>query len=1100
MDPEIIFNDQLMAENLVHNDDEDDTIIEYNDDEDDELHRQPDVDFTKMSRNGKSFLKPGGLVQKMTKYEKDRKKTIQKNKIRFDALGIKSLKNSMFGSIEKDNSESCRVGKRKVGETDNDEDYQPLDDDEGLSSSSDNGEPFDSQVIKDIHMGPGRKTNRCAARLIASQIPREKRTTVDEDTLTLPRRPVTAQVNHLESTPEVSTQPIHLPALHTRPDQLPTSATQPNHLSSPCIVTNSGASIPVLGKKRVRGPTRGKNVEKIRKERGDRIPVTLNRLTKAIEGEYATPLAAALGQQIRVHAPVRNDGWLEIAFGLRESIVTRVGQTFDFGDYNNDVDVRCIIDHKCQTLYSEWKSRLHTHYKSLKENNVSDLKSQILYPCTKDDWEWMIDNLWETDDWKVKSENAMKARGCVKYNHTSGSRSFASRASIIVQGSKPTITKLFEDTHKRHRHGGVWINNTAEEHHATMVSKIAEQSQPSVTHPLSEEQISREVLGKRSVFLKGYGIRKDSTSSSTHFEAPNSEVIVLQQQLVDQRQQLADQGKQLVDQAQSMSTMQTIIQMLAAKNGIDLANIRGLVPSNNAGEDASGVREDKTSLVDYVCSRYYDFDNSHGAVESVSVGEIRVSLRQSLVKLGVGFISKDLKLQVVICDLEVVMRPSVYNYNGGPCYRCLFPTPPPTTACQRCSDSGVLGIDGLVGRRKYKEAAELAAESPQGILRTSDTVAKFQSVPVQAGQTPPLLQYFGTLLTRGKLNAFESLELSRLFVNQNKKNLLENWLAEDKLECSEELGDLVKTMDNDLALKIYIKARVTPKVVTAFAEKREFDKIVIHSKQFLPKLHTLVLTNNQLTNLVEIDPLASLPKLQFLSLLDMEAVSTMERDRSQETGIFKKKPADLMQIFKDVQSKVSAVVLGKEKPVEESNPEYEKLKHYIFELEDHLAQAQKHVYRLVKRHRELGQSLSDFGKAVKLLGTCEGDALGKVFSELGAKSEILSIKLQKECSLESVSMPEVLNGKIMIISSGQLDAITRARPILSAMSEKLYVFEGALGAGRKQHLNQCRLGIVDHDVVQLNNLHRQIIHTEAYIGQSKVESAAAACHSYVTLD
>ncbi|KAF4363466.1 hypothetical protein F8388_016594 [Cannabis sativa] len=98
----------------------------------------------------------------------------------------------------------------------------------------------------------------------------------------------------------------------------------------------------------------------------------------------------------------------------------------------------------------------------------------------------------------------------------------------------------------------------------------------------------------------------------------------------------------------------------------------------------------------------------------------------------------------------------------------------------------------LFAQTKYKEAAELAAESPQGILRTPDTVAKFQSVPVQSGQTPPLLQYFGTLLTRGKLNAFESLELSRLVVNQNKKNLLENWLAEDKLECSEELGDLVK--------------------------------------------------------------------------------------------------------------------------------------------------------------------------------------------------------------------------------------------------------------------------------------------------------------------
>uniref|UniRef100_A0A803NBW5 Clathrin heavy chain n=1 Tax=Chenopodium quinoa TaxID=63459 RepID=A0A803NBW5_CHEQI len=157
----------------------------------------------------------------------------------------------------------------------------------------------------------------------------------------------------------------------------------------------------------------------------------------------------------------------------------------------------------------------------------------------------------------------------------------------------------------------------------------------------------------------------------------------------------------------------------------------------------------------------------------------------------------------------------------------------------------------LFSQTKYKEAAELAAESPQGILRTPDTVAKFQSVPVQSGLTPPLLQYFGTLLTRGKLNAFESLELSRLVVNQNKKNLLENWLAEDKLECTEELGDLVKTVDTDLALKIYIKARATPKVVAAFAERREFDKILIYSKQvgytpdYLFLLQTILRTDPQ---------------------------------------------------------------------------------------------------------------------------------------------------------------------------------------------------------------------------------------------------------------
>lgn len=42
--------------------------------------------------------------------------------------------------------------------------------------------------------------------------------------------------------------------------------------------------------------------------------------------------------------------------------------------------------------------------------------------------------------------------------------------------------------------------------------------------------------------------------------------------------------------------------------------------------------------------------------------------------------------------LKLTLQLTVYNYNGGPCYRCLFPTPPPTTACQRCSDSGVLGV------------------------------------------------------------------------------------------------------------------------------------------------------------------------------------------------------------------------------------------------------------------------------------------------------------------------------------------------------------------------------------------------------------------------
>lgn len=71
--------------------------------------------------------------------------------------------------------------------------------------------------------------------------------------------------------------------------------------------------------------------------------------------------------------------------------------------------------------------------------------------------------------------------------------------------------------------------------------------------------------------------------------------------------------------------------------------------------------------------------------------------------------------------------------------------------------------------------------APQGILRTPDTIRRFQSVPAQPGQTSPLLQYFGILLDQGQLNKFESLELCRPVLQQGRKQLLEKWLKEDKV-------------------------------------------------------------------------------------------------------------------------------------------------------------------------------------------------------------------------------------------------------------------------------------------------------------------------------
>lgn len=121
-------------------------------------------------------------------------------------------------------------------------------------------------------------------------------------------------------------------------------------------------------------------------------------------------------------------------------------------------------------------------------------------------------------------------------------------------------------------------------------------------------------------------------------------------------------------------------------------------------------------------------------------------------------------------------------------------------------------FEQLIQQGKYLEAAQAAANSPRGFLRTPQIIERFKALPQQQGHLSVILQYFGMLLDKGTLNRHESLELIRPVLSQNRKHLLEKWLAEDKLECSEELGDLVRGYDLNLALSIYLKANVPSKV------------------------------------------------------------------------------------------------------------------------------------------------------------------------------------------------------------------------------------------------------------------------------------------------
>jgi clathrin heavy chain len=160
-------------------------------------------------------------------------------------------------------------------------------------------------------------------------------------------------------------------------------------------------------------------------------------------------------------------------------------------------------------------------------------------------------------------------------------------------------------------------------------------------------------------------------------------------------------------------------------------------------------------------------------------------------------------------------------------------------AVKLASRAGLPGADDLyrqqynqlVASGNWPEAAKVAANSPRGFLRTPETINTFKNAAQGAGQMSVILQYFGMLLDKGGLNRYESLELVRPVLQQNRKHLLEKWMKEEKLECSEELGDLVRIHDINLALAIYMKASVAPKVVAALAETGQFEQILPYARQ-----------------------------------------------------------------------------------------------------------------------------------------------------------------------------------------------------------------------------------------------------------------------------
>jgi molybdopterin/thiamine biosynthesis adenylyltransferase/rhodanese-related sulfurtransferase len=109
-----------------------------------------------------------------------------------------------------------------------------------------------------------------------------------------------------------------------------------------------------------------------------------------------------------------------------------------------------------------------------------------------------------------------------------------------------------------------------------------------------------------------------------------------------------------------------------------------------------------------------------------------------------------------------VVHGSIYRFEGqvtvfkpyeGPCYRCLFPEPPPPELAPSCAEGGVLGVlPGIVGSLQTNEAIKLAAgigEPLVGRLLLYDALAtEFNEVRIErradcpvCGDHPTITEY-----------------------------------------------------------------------------------------------------------------------------------------------------------------------------------------------------------------------------------------------------------------------------------------------------------------------------------------------------------------------
>ncbi|CAL5420730.1 unnamed protein product [Camellia sinensis] len=220
--------------------------------------------------------------------------------------------------------------------------------------------------------------------------------------------------------------------------------------------SETGTSKPL----RVRGLTLGKGIQKIiRAKKGEKCYVHIDRELNAMTGKYATPVTNELGIQIRTVCPVKFvKSWLDLDETTKSAVIQAVLV----------IDITCPQDEGLWVV-QRLEYTLTQEFELLEGLPRDEIYAHPPLGVSSDDWKHLIDVAWQDASHQKRSKAGRSNRSQLSYNHTNGSRSFPIAMAAMQEIVNVQAAAIESGT------------------------------------PLTQEELSRQVLGQKKRYLLGFG-------------------------------------------------------------------------------------------------------------------------------------------------------------------------------------------------------------------------------------------------------------------------------------------------------------------------------------------------------------------------------------------------------------------------------------------------------------------------------------------------------------------------------------------------------------------------------------------------------------------